>query len=165
MKLHKLTELSLLTAVALIIFVVELHFPDILPLPGVKLGLANIITVFAVFRYRPHETFLLVASRVLLGTFFSGNPSALLYSAAGALLCLAGMLALRPLLSVRYLWLCSVIGAILHNTGQIAAACAVTGSFSVLSYLPFLLLTGSIAGLFTGLCAQAVTKRLDRMQR
>lgn len=161
MPLRRLTELALLTATALIIFVVELHFPDILPLPGVKLGLANIITVVAVYRYRPAETALLVASRVLLGTFFSGNPSALLYSAAGAALCLAGMLAVRPVLPVRYLWLCSVIGALFHNTGQIAAAVIVTGSTAVVSYLPILLLAGGIAGLFTGLCAQAVIGRLQ----
>ena len=79
---RRLTELALLTAAALIIFVIELRMPDI-AIPGVKLGLANIITVYAVFRYRPGETAMLVAARILLGALFSPNPSTLLYSAEG----------------------------------------------------------------------------------
>ncbi|MBR1553900.1 MAG: Gx transporter family protein, partial [Oscillospiraceae bacterium] len=94
MKLRRLTELAMLTALALIIFVIELHFPDI-AIPGVKLGLANIITVYAVFVYQPSETAMLVACRVILGAMFTGNMSALLYSASGAVMCLLGMLYLK----------------------------------------------------------------------
>ncbi len=92
MNTKKLTELSLLTAVALIIFVVELQIPNPIPIPGAKLGLANIISVYAVYQYRAREVFLIVVVRILLGAFFSGNMMALLYSLAGGLLCLMGML-------------------------------------------------------------------------
>ncbi|MBR0485304.1 MAG: Gx transporter family protein [Oscillospiraceae bacterium] len=163
MKIRKLTELAMLTALALIIFVIELHFPDI-AIPGVKLGLANIITVYAVFVYKPSETAMLVACRVILGAIFTGNMSALLYSASGALLCLLGMLYLKRFLNLNYIWLCSILGGILHNTGQIASAMLVMQTTAVISYLPVLVLSGSIAGLFTGLCAQAVLKRFRKKE-
>lgn len=162
MKIHRLTELSLLTAAALIIFMIELRFPDILPIPGVKLGLANIITVYAVFRYKPGETAMLVTARLLLGTMFAGNPAALLYSAAGAYLCLAGMLGVRQFIPGNMIWLCSMCGAILHNTGQMIAAVAVMRTAAVLSYAPVLMVAGCIAGLFTGICAQLLVKRFGR---
>ena len=162
MNIRRLTELALLSSVALIIFVIELRIPNPFPIPGVKLGLANIVTVCAVFRYRPSETAMIVTVRLLLGAMFSGNPSALLYSAAGALACLCGMLLLRRILPEQQIWLCSVIGAMLHNVGQITAAVIMMQSFGVIAYLPILLVTGSLAGAFTGLCAQLVLHRIKR---
>ena len=162
MNIRRMTELALLSAVALIIFVIELRIPNPFPLPGVKLGLANIVTVYAVFRYRPSETAMIVTVRLLLGAIFSGNPSALLYSAAGAVCCLLGMLALRKILPEKQIWLCSVIGAMLHNIGQITAAVMIMRSFGVAAYLPLLLVTGSLAGSFTGLCAQLLLRRIRR---
>lgn len=161
MKIRRLTKLSLLTALALIIFIVELRFPDILPIPGVKLGLANIITVYSVYKYKAREAAMLVAARVLLGVFFSGNPAALIYSISGAVLCLAGMLLICRIIPIRWLWLCSVIGAILHNTGQIAAAIAVTRTAAVIAYYPILIVSGCIAGAFTGICAQLVISKIN----
>lgn len=159
MKTKRLTELSMLTAAALIIFVVELRFPDILPIPGVKLGLANIFTVYAVYKFSGKEVLLMVLTRVILGAIFSTNLSALIYSLSGALLCLAGMLLLRKFIPVRYLWLCSIIGAMLHNTGQIVVAVLVMRSFAVMAYFPVLIVAGCIAGAFTGICAQLMLKR------
>ena len=159
MKTKRLAELSMLTAAALIIFIVELRFPDILPVPGVKLGLANIITVYAVYRFSGKEVFLMVLTRVILGAVFRTNLSALIYSLAGALLCLAGMLLLRKIIPVKYLWLCSIIGAMLHNTGQMAVAVLVMRSAAVMAYYPVLIAAGCIAGAFTGICAQLVLKR------
>ena len=162
MNVKKLTELALLSTVALIIFVIELRIPNPFPIPGVKLGLANIITVYAVFRYRPSEMAMIVTVRLVLGTVFSRNPSALLYSAAGAVCCLLGMLALRKILPEKQIWLCSVIGAMLHNIGQIAAAVIIMRSFGVIAYLPLLLVTGSLANAFTGLCTQHLLRRIKR---
>ena len=162
MNIRRLTELALLSAVALIIFVIELRIPNPFPIPGVKLGLANIVTVYAVFRYRPSETAMIVTVRLLLGAMFSGNPSALLYSAAGAITCLCGMLLLRRILPEKQIWLCSVIGAMLHNIGQITAAVIIMQSFGVVAYLPILLVTGSLAGAFTGVCAQLLLNRIKR---
>ncbi len=158
----KMTELSLLTAAALILYVVESWFPVPVPIPGVKLGLANIVTVAAVYRFKPGEVTILVVVRLLLGSFFAGNMSALLFSGGGALFCLAGMLLLSKVLSPKDIPVCSVLGAILHNIGQMAVAVWVMRDVRVLAYLPILLVTGCIAGLFTGLCARAVEKRIPK---
>lgn len=158
MRTRKLAEIAMLTAVALIIFVIELQIPNPFPLPGVKLGLANIITVYAVYHYRAREVLLIVVTRILLGSVFSGNMMSLFYSMAGGLLCLVGMLFLKHLLTERYIWICSVLGAVLHNIGQITVACMIAG-LGMLVYLPFLLVSGCLAGAFTGICAQMVIRR------
>jgi heptaprenyl diphosphate synthase component I len=159
MKVRKLTELALLTALALIIFIVELRIPNPIPIPGVKLGLANVITVYAVYHYRAKEVFLIVLVRILVGSIFGGNMMALLYSLAGGMLCLAGMLLLRKVIAEKYIWLCSVFGAVLHNIGQITVAILITGTPALIAYLPFLLVSGCAAGAFTGGCAQFILKR------
>lgn len=162
MNTKKLTTLAFLTAVSLILYLVELRLPSPVPIPGVKLGLANIITVTAVYYFRPHEAALLVAARLILGAIFGGGFSVLFFSASGAALCLLGMLFLHKIIPIRCLWICSVIGAMFHNVGQLLAAACVLGSPGVFAYLPILLLTGSAAGLFTGLCAAQVLKRLPK---
>lgn len=160
MKTKRLTELALLTAAALIIFIVELRLPDLSSIPGVKLGLANIFTVYTVYSYRAREAMLLLLTRIVLGSVFSSNFSAIIYSLAGGALCIAGMLLLKRVIPINFLWLCSVFGAMLHNTGQIAAAVVLTRSPAVFVHYPMLVVSGCIAGLFTGLCAQYVLKRL-----
>lgn len=160
MKAKKLAELSLLTAVATIIFIIELRIPNIIPIPGIKLGLANIITVYAAYRFSAKDVLLIAVTRVFLGSLFGGNFSVIIYSLSGALACLAGMLLLRKIIPLEYVWLCSIIGAILHNTGQMAAAIFITRTPAVLAYYPPLIISGSIAGLFTGLCAMLILKRV-----
>ncbi len=164
-RVKKLTELSVLTALALIIFVVELQIPNPFPIPGIKLGLANIITVYAVYHYRAPEVAAMVTVRLLLGAVFSGNYLALIYSASGAYLCLIGMLLLRRVIDERALWMASVLGAVLHNTGQMLAALLLLQTRQILLYYPILLASGCLAGAFTGLCAQLVTKRLKGWKR
>ena len=165
MKAKRLTELALLTAAALIIFIVELQIPNPFPIPGIKLGLANIITVYAVYHYRPVEVMMIVTVRLLLGAVFSGNVYALIYSASGSLLCLCGMLLLRRVIDEKHLWMASVLGAVLHNTGQMAAALIVMRTPQLIAYYPFLLVSGCLAGAFTGLCAQMITLRFQKEKR
>ncbi|MDE6785018.1 MAG: Gx transporter family protein [Ruminococcus sp.] len=162
MKTKRLTELALLTAAALIVFIIELRLPDLSPVPGVKLGLANIFTVYAIYRFKCSEVLLMVLTRVFLGAVFSSNFSALIYSLAGASLCLAGMLLIKKIIPQDYIWLCSIFGAVMHNTGQTAAAVIVMGTLSVAAYYPVLVISGCIAGAFTGFTAGFVIKRLDR---
>lgn len=159
MKAKKIARLALLTAIALIIFIIELQIPNLIPIPGVKLGLANIVTVYAVYKYSAKETLAIVVTRVVLGSVFGGNISAIMYSMAGALLCLTGMLLIKRMIPLKYIWLSSILGAILHNTGQIIVAVIIMRSFAVISIYPFLLTAGCIAGAFTGLCAQFLIKR------
>ena len=165
MKPKRLAELALLTAAALIIFIVELQIPNPFPIPGIKLGLANIITVYAVYRYRPYEAAMIVAVRLLLGSVFSGNITALIYSAAGSFLCLLGMIPLSRVIGEKHIWMASVLGAVLHNTGQMAAALLVMRTPQLLTYYPFLLVSGCLAGAFTGLCAQIVINRMKKIRK
>ena len=158
----RLTGLALLTAAALIIFVVEQQIPNPVPIPGVKLGLANIITVYAVYHYKPHEVLALLLVRIFLGSMFGGTflGAAMIFSLSGGLLCLGGMLLLKKVLDEKHIWLGSIFGAILHNTGQTAAAVFVMQTTAVIAYFPFLVFTGCIAGAFTGLTAQLITGRV-----
>lgn len=162
MKTERLAELSLLTAAALIMFVIELRLPNLTAIPGVKLGLANIVTVYAVYRFSVKETFLMVLTRVLLGAFFSPNFSAVIYSLAGSMLCLCGMIPLKKIIPIDYIFVCSIIGAVLHNTGQLVTAALMTGTTAVFGYSPYLMISGAAAGMFTGLCAKYILKRLPK---
>jgi heptaprenyl diphosphate synthase len=159
MNTKKLTKLSLLTAIALILFIVELRLPNLSPISGVKLGLANVVTVYAVYQYKPSEVAMMLLVRILLGAIFSGNMVSLLYSLAGGVLCLVGMLLLKKIIPEKYMCIASIFGAILHNTGQIAMAVVLMGSLSVVAYYPILLLSGCIAGFFTGITAQYINNR------
>jgi heptaprenyl diphosphate synthase len=129
----------------------------------VKLGLANIITVYAMFALGPGDTLCILLARVFLGSVFSGQMTSLLYSLAGGLLCYLVMLLLRRILTVKQIWVCSVLGAMAHNVGQMAVAVLVTGTPALIYYLPVLMVSGILTGLFTGLCAQFVTGRLDKI--
>ena len=157
---RRVTRLALLTAIALTIFMVEAQIPVAVPIPGVKLGLANIVTVYTVFALGAGDALLVLVSRVFLGAVFSGQMMTLLYSLGGGLLCWLAMVGLRRLLTVKQLWLCSPLTAICHNLGQLLVAAGVMKTWAVLAYLP---IAGAGAGLFTGLCAQFLMQRLDRL--
>lgn len=160
MQTKRMTRNALLAGLALIIFIIELQLPALSPIPGLKLGLSNIITVYAIFTLTPKDALEILTARILLGTFFSGNLSALMYSAAGGGLCYLTMLLLKRLLSREQIWIASVVGAIAHNLGQILVAMAITKTPALLSYLPVMTAGSMIAGLFTGLCAQQMARRL-----
>ena len=159
MKIRKLTLLGLLTAIALTIFLLEAQIPPILPLPGVKLGLANIVTVFAVFLLGPKEGAMVLFARIFLGAVFAGNFSTILYSGAGGLCAIAATVGLRRILKENQLWVAGCLGAAAHNLGQMAAAVMITGTPALVISLPALIGVGLITGLFTGLCAQFLVKR------
>ena len=160
--IRRITLLALLTAVALTIFLVEAQIPAI-PIPGVKLGLANIVTVYAMFVLGPSDALLVLCARVFLGAVFSGQMMTLLYSAGGGLLAWLVLLLLRPLLTGKQIWLGSSISAVFHNLGQLMVAAGVLRSWAVLAWLPYLLVAGAAAGLFTGLCAQFLIARLRHL--
>ncbi len=162
MKLKKLIRLALLTAVSLILFLVENQIPAPVPVPGVKLDLGNIIVVCVLFLYGRKEALAVLLVKVVLSAILTGNLGALVYSLAGGLLSLGVMCLLRGLLTDRQLWAGSVVGAMFHNLGQLLAAMAVAATPGLIAYLPVLLLSGMITGLFTGLAAQAVVARLKR---
>lgn len=154
MRTKKMTRLGLLTAIALTIFLLEAQLPPVTPIPGVKLGLSNIVTVFTVFVLGAGEGAAVLACRVFLGAVFAGNFSSILYSAAGGLCAILTTIGLKRVLQPSQLWAAGVLGAIAHSIGQIVAAVAITRTPSVLIYLPVMIVISVFTGLFTGLCAQ-----------
>ncbi|MBQ2456474.1 MAG: Gx transporter family protein [Firmicutes bacterium] len=164
MNTKRITTMGLLTAVALIIFVIEAQIPPLVPVPGVKLGLANIITVYAMFALSPRDTFMILMVRILLGSVFAGSLMSMLFSLGGGICCFLVMLFLRRILSPDQIWICSVIGAMAHGIGQMAVTVAVYRTGQLLIYLPVLMLSGMIAGAFTGMCAQLVVKRMNSIK-
>lgn len=164
MKPQKLTYMALLTALALIIFILESYIPAPVPIPGVKLGLANIVTLYALWTLRPREALSILLARIVLGSIFAGQLMSLLYSLSGGLLCFAVTLAMCRLLSEQQIWISSVIGAVAHNTGQILAAILVTATPGVAVYLPLLLISAVITGCFTGFAAQQLYHHMKQLQ-
>ena len=158
-KTRKLTTLGLLTAIALTIFMVEARIPAVLPLPGVKLGLANIVTVFTVFALNPKDGIFVLCARVFLGAVFSGNFSTIFYSAAGGILAILTTIGLKKILKPTQLWVAGCLGAIAHSIGQMAMAVVLLGTPSLVIYLPVMIAISIITGLFTGLCAQYLVNR------
>lgn len=158
---RRLTRMALLTAIALTIFMVEAQIPNPLPVPGAKLGLANIVTVYAMFVLGPADTLMILLARIFLGSVFSGQMMTFFYSLAGGLVCYAAMLLLRRILTMNQIWVCSVVGGACHNIGQLIAAILIARTPALILYLPFLLPAGMGAGLFTGLCAQFLIGRLS----
>ena len=159
MKIRKLTLLGLLTAISLTIFMVEAQLPPLLPIPGVKLGLANIVTVFAVFAVGSQEGAAVLAARVFLGAVFAGNFSTVFYSAAGGACAIAVTMLLKKILTEKQLWVAGCLGAVAHSLGQMAMAVLLTGTPSLALYLPVMIVISILTGLFTGLCAQFLVNR------
>lgn len=165
MKTGKLARMALLTAAALIIFMVEAQIPSPVPIAGVKLGLANIITVYAVFALGPAPAWMILVCRVFLGSVFSGQMMTLFYSLGGGLLCWCAMSLLRRVVTEKQIWICSVFGAVFHNIGQIMVAALIARTAAVLAYLPILLISAVITGAFTGFAAQFLLERLKKADR
>lgn len=159
MKTKRITVLGLLTAIALTIFMIEAQIPPVVPLPGVKLGLSNIVTVFTVFTMGPGAGAAVLTARVFLGAVFAGNFSTILYSAAGGACAILVTIGLRKILKENQLWAAGCLGAIAHSLGQMVVAVAVTRTPGLLVYLPIMIVISIFTGLFTGLCAQFLVKR------
>ena len=159
MKTKRMTLLALLSAIALTIFMVEAQIPPLLPIPGIKLGLANIVTVFAVFALGPKDGASVLFVRIFLGAVFAGNFSTILYSAAGGISAIGVTILLRRILSRKQLWIAGILGAIAHSCGQMAVAMVMMGTPYIIVYLPILIASSIITGCFTGLCAQFLVNR------
>lgn len=149
-------------ALALMIFTLEAQLPPIVPIPGIKPGFANIINVLALYILGAKETFLILTLRVTLASVFAGNGAGFVYSISGGILSFVFMLAASKFLDENKLWVVSVLGAIGHNLGQLAAACLITRTWQLAYYLPVLMISAVITGLFTGIAAQAALKKLRK---
>lgn len=154
MTTRQLTLCAVLTALALALSYLESFFPLslLIPLPGIKLGLANIVTVFALYTLGAGQALGILIARCLLGAVFAGNLSALLFSLLGGLSAMAVMIVLSRFKRLS-IYGVSMGGAAAHNCGQVAAAMLVLGNTAPLGYLPLLLLVSLFSGALTGLIA------------
>ena len=157
-----MTLCAVLTALALALSYVENFLPLSLavPLPGVKLGLANIVTVFALYALGTGHAFLILIARCTLGALFAGNLNALLFSLFGGLSAMAVM-ALLSRSKHLSLYGVSIGGAAAHNCGQIAAAMLTLGNTAPLYYLPLLLGVSLFTGALTGFAAGLLFRALE----
>lgn len=149
--LRRLTRCAVLTALALALSAAEGLAPltVLFPLPGLRLGLANLVTVYALCRMDQREALLILLARCLLGALIGGNLTALAFSLSGGLLAL-GTMALLVRVPALSLFGVSVAGVAAHNTGQVLAAAAVLGTAAPFVYLPPLLLCSLVTGAVTG---------------
>jgi len=159
MNVKKLTALSASVALAMILSFIESLIPPLVAVPGVKIGLANIVTVFLLYTYGAHEAAAVSIVRVILSSLLFGSTVSLIYSMSGALLSLAAMLILKNLPIFSELSV-SVAGGVFHNAGQIICACIIMENAAIASYLPPLIISGTIAGVAVGILSGLLIKKL-----
>ncbi len=159
---RKMVFLSFLISIALVIYIVEAQIP--MPLPGIKLGLANIISLAALILMGWKEALLIMFLRTLLGSMFGGTMSSFMFSMAGGILSNIVMIVLYKYFKDSIsLWTISICGAIFHNIGQLFVASIVIQDFRIYIYLPILLVSAVITGYFIGLSTKFLTKHINKI--
>ena len=163
MKTKKVAFIGMSIALAMILSFVESQIPLNAAVPGIKVGLPNLVMVFLLYRVGWKETIAVSIIRIILISLLFGNIQYFTFSVAGAVLSLTGMILLK-----KTNWFScvavSVTGGILHNVGQIIAACFWTQTAQIAYYLPVLLISGTIAGVVIGIVSGLLIKRLDKIK-
>jgi len=155
----RLALLAMLLCCALIVGYIERSIPFDFAVPGVKLGLANVIVLFALYKLRPGDVLILVILKCFLTSMFTASFTALAYSLGGSLLSYTIMLVMiKTGIGIFSPVGVSVVGAICHNIGQIMVASFILGSFLVITYLPILLISGVITGILVGVVAKLLIR-------
>lgn len=160
MNVKKLTTLAMYTTIALTIFYLESLLPPIVPIPGVKLGLSNIVTLIILMNYSSRDAIMVTIARLLLSCAFAGSVIMFFYSFAGSMLSLLIMIPVHKIAKNSHIYITSITGALFHNAGQILAAVILTSTFQVIAYYPILVVSGVITGLFTGFAAYYAQKHI-----
>lgn len=160
---RKLALMALFTAIALGIFALEAQLPSLVPVPGVKLGLANIVTLVAIYIIGKKEAGIILLMRIFLGALFAASPSTLLYSLSGGILAYISMLVLTKFIPEERMWVISAIAAVFHNAGQLLACALIVKTPGVMAYAPVLFASGIITGIFTGIAAKYLVKALKKV--
>ena len=158
----KITLSSLTIAAALLLSYVESLIPPLISaIPGIKMGLANIAVIFALYCIGNKEALVVSFLRVVLSALLFGNMISLIYSLCGAILSFA-IMALLKRFSPFSLFGISICGAVAHNVGQILAAIFVIGSVAIAYYLPVLIISAVITGAVIGLLSALVIGRIEK---
>ncbi len=157
----KLTTLSLLIAVAMILSYIESLIPAFVSVPGVKLGLSNIATLFALYTLGAPSAIAVSLVRVVLSSLLFGNMAAFIFSLSGAVLALLFMITSKRLGVFSEIGV-SVLGGVAHNAGQIIAAAFVMKNAGIVSYLAPLVISGTIAGVVIGVISGILVERIKK---
>lgn len=160
----RIAFMAVLTAAALIIFIIEAQIPPLVPVPGVKLGLANTVTLAAVYLLSRKEAGLVLLMRIILGAVFAGSPSTFLFSAFGGLLAWLVMCLLKDRIAESRIWIVSVFSAVAHNLGQMLICVIVVKTPGIFVYLPVLIASGIVTGAFTGLAAMYLIRAIRKIK-
>ena len=165
-KNKRLIYISLLAAQGVVITLLERSIPFPFAFaPGAKLGLANMVTILALFTLPYKDSFKVVWMRLIISTFLGGTLSTFMYSFSGAFLSYFGMIAVRRLGPKRVSLIgVSATGGILHNVGQLIVASTIAQSFSVMLYLPVLAFTGIFSGIAVGIAANYLMEHVVTIQ-
>lgn len=159
MKTKKLTTLAMTITFALILSYIESRVPALVAIPGIKVGLANIAVIFTLYKFGLKEAIGVSFVRVVIVSMLFGSPVSMIYSVAGAFLSLAAMVILKKLTPLKEIAV-SVCGGVMHNVGQIAMASIMLSTNVVVYYLPFLILSGTLAGIAVGAAAALLINRV-----
>lgn len=161
-KAKKIAFCAVMIALALALSYTERFIPLqlVIPLPGIKLGLANVVTLVALYRLKGRYAFAILVPRCILGAVFGGGITGLFFSLTGGLLALVTML-LAKKVSLFSIYGVSILGAATHNIGQIFAAVVLLRSIYVAAYLPWLLLTAIVTGILTGAAGAGILHALS----
>ena len=161
---RRLTRCAVLTALALAISVAEGLIPltILFPIPGLRLGLANLVTVYALCCLSPKESFAILIARCTLGALVGGNLSALAFSLTGGILAFLVTWLMLHVGGLSLFGVC-IAGAAAHNTGQVLAAVVVLGSPAIAVYLAPLLLASLVTGTATGAASILLVQRVPRL--
>ena len=160
METRKVAQIGVLVSLAMVLSYVESLFPAFVAVPGVRIGLANIAIVFALYRLGFKEALGISLVRVVLSSLLFGSVLSMAYSAAGALLSLCVMALLKRTRLFGTVAV-SVAGGVSHNLGQIGVACLILQTGALVYYVPVLILSGVAAGVVIGIVSAAVISRLD----
>lgn len=164
MKVKKIAFLGLFTSAALILSFLETLIPNIFPIPGFKIGLANFAILLALYIYDYKEAIIVDLVRILLSALLFGSMFSLFYSLSGAVLALLVEIIVKKVNKFSVLGV-SVLGAIFHNIGQFILAICILKSFSLLYYLPFTLLFCILTGAFNGYLVLILKNRLKKITK
>ena len=160
----RIAMLSVMIALAMVMSYIESLIPVFIPVPGLKIGLANIVSLVCLSVFGLGAAFTVSILRICLSSLLFGNAVAFIYSLFGGLLSLAVMYGLKRLRLLSTVGV-SVGGAVFHNIGQIIAACIVMGTGAVITYLPPLILGGVGAGIVIGICSALLTERVRKVAK
>ena len=158
----RVAHFGVYTALALIFSYVETLIPINFGIPGVKLGLANLIIVVALYKMSLKEAYILSIVRVVLSGFIFANLFSIIYSLAGGLLSLSVMALLKKTNQFSVIGI-SMAGGVFHNVGQLIMAIIVLESFNIAYYFPVLIISGVVTGLLIGIISNEMLKRLHKL--